>query len=100
MDKTDVPSAADRGSGFSAWLGHAAPKRANCELLHLREVWPTLWLSKTRWGNYAICEGSDGVACGATTVCGDLENAENYADYRTDEQSPGGRRWIADHLGL
>lgn len=76
-----------------------APVRPLCDLLHLRQLGPCLWLSKTRWGNYAVCENSDGQRCGASTVCVDMTNAENYGAYRMDPESPGGRRWIADHDG-
>ena len=70
-----------------------------CDMLHLRELGPGLWLSKSRWGNFAVCESSDGKRCGATTVCGDQQNAESYAAFRLDKTSPGGLRWIADHNG-
>lgn len=73
---------------------------SNCDLFHLRPIGQGLWLSKTRWGSYAVCEESDGVNCGAITVCGDLENAENYGAYCVDPSSPGGVRWINDHRGI
>lgn len=65
-----------------------------CDLLHLREMSPGIWLSKTQYGNYAVCEDSDGSACVGTTVCSCLEDAENYAAYCVDPASPGGWRWI------
>jgi len=53
-----------------------------------------LWLVRTGIGNYAIQEGRGGL-----TVCGDEANAIDHADFRMDPESPGGKRWAANHRG-